>query len=155
MVSIFLLLSLGLLASARFNIGPCPSIELQSNFDISQYLGTWYEQARAPNSFQSGDCDTQTLSLPEGDTYVQVHNVEVVDGKLDDIKGRAYCDSDNAPHCHVSFGGPIFYGDYRVVDTDYKTYTKVWSCSNFYLFHFDYFWFMTREESISESFYNE
>ena len=37
--------------------GGCPTLNYQDNFDISQYLGTWYEAARMIGTpFEHGDC---------------------------------------------------------------------------------------------------
>ena len=37
--------------------GGCPTLNYQDNFDISKYLGTWYEAARMYGTqYESGDC---------------------------------------------------------------------------------------------------
>ena len=54
--------------------GRCPSPTLQSGFDISQYVGTWYEIARDKNiKFEYGDCvQARYAELPDG--KISVHN---------------------------------------------------------------------------------
>ena len=68
--------------------GGCPTLNYQDNFDISQYLGTWYEAARMKGTpFENGDCARAEYSKID-DTYVKVFNSGLTaDGELDPIDG--------------------------------------------------------------------
>ena len=74
--------------TSRAIFGSCPIIESKQNFDINQYLGTWYEMRRSPNPFRNNGCTTANYRiLPDG--YVEVLNTSnyIEDGTSN--KGRA------------------------------------------------------------------
>ena len=50
----------------RFTASSCSYPELQQDFSIASYSGTWYQFSNVPNSFQSGQCTTATYTLKEG-----------------------------------------------------------------------------------------
>ena len=75
---------------------------------------------------------------------IEVHNSQFYKGKIDDVKGSAKC---KGAHCKVGFF--LFRnGDYRVLDTDYTTYSVVYSCTPFLFFwKTEYIWILTRAHS--------
>lgn len=125
--------------------GPCPKFSLQPDFDLDQYLGSWREAARIKGiRFESGDCVYAKYSLRD-DGKVKVNNTEILqDGKTNTAIGKAYQTKKNPAALKVSFFGP-FYGDYNVIETDYADYSVVYSCQNYWLFHTEYAWILTRE----------
>ena len=51
----------------------CPEPELQPNFNVNQYLGIWYENARdAAILFEKGDCQVARYSGEDLDTLGQL-----------------------------------------------------------------------------------
>ncbi len=61
-------------ANAKFSFGFCDQPTLQSDFDITQYLGVWYEIVRdVETSYELGtDCVTPKYSLnPDGTVNVK------------------------------------------------------------------------------------
>lgn len=92
--STLIIFSITLLASSTLAIkwGPCPTIPYQENFDITQYLGTWYEATRMKGTqFQTGDCSKAEYGKID-DTYISVKNSEILaDGKINSVEGEAYC----------------------------------------------------------------
>ncbi|XP_064618298.1 apolipoprotein D-like [Liolophura sinensis] len=99
------------------------------NFDASQYLGKWYEHERFFSIAEyDEDCVSANYSL-KADGKVKVVNQGVIIGtsQVDEAVGEAYAPDPNFPaKLLVIFGGPP--SNYWVLDTDYKTYTVVWSC---------------------------
>ncbi|MGE4563382.1 MAG: lipocalin family protein [Victivallaceae bacterium] len=89
-----------------------PAVEA---FSASDYMGTWYEIARLPHSFEK-DMDEVTAQYtyrPDG--TVEVINSGVRAGKLRSIKGTAkFAGSQFVGELKVSFFWP-FYGDYRII----------------------------------------
>lgn len=86
--------------------------------DIHRYLGTWYEIARFPNSFERNCVGvTATYSLRE-DGLIKVYNQARLfrhDGKESSITGKAkIVDSVSNAKLRVSFFGP-FYADYWII----------------------------------------
>ena len=75
--------------AARVIFGSCPKVELQKNFDLEKYLGTWYEMKRSESiTFEEGTCVTAHYSLLESG-YVEVLNSQVLDSGLDFQVGEA------------------------------------------------------------------
>ena len=129
--------------------GGCPSPTLQSSFDITQYVGTWYEIARDKNiPFEYGDCTQARYAALSGDK-ISVHNSleNPNTGSVDSAYATAKCDG---AHCHVKFF--LFYsGDYRVVSTDYTSYAVVYSCTNFLISKSEAVWILSRTETLSDA----
>ena len=134
-------LSLLEVTQAKISFGFCGKPELEQNFDVNAYLGPWHEYARDKSIlFEYGDCSQAKYSL-RSDGLVEVHNSQMYKGRIDDVKGSAKC---NGAHCKVGFF--LFRtGDYRVLETDYDTYSVVYSCKPFFFFFkTEYIWILTR-----------
>jgi|Transcript_12055 apolipoprotein D and lipocalin family protein len=93
--------------------------------------------------FEDGDCDTAEYSLGS-DGYVTVLNSEDRKDGEQSSKGWAYCDSNGTGQCYVKFSIFSPYASYRVLETDYNTYTCVFSCFSVGLFHFEWGWYLAR-----------
>ncbi|WP_432459817.1 MULTISPECIES: lipocalin family protein [unclassified Agarivorans] len=121
-------------------------IEPVDNFDLSRYLGTWYEIARLDHSFERGLSQvTATYSLAR-DGRVRVLNKGFSEQKQtwSEAKGIAkFVDSPKVAHLKVSFFGP-FYGAYVVfvLDKNYQ-YALVAGPNR------DYLWILARNPEIS------
>ena len=144
-----IILSFASQALAVKSFGRCPSPSLQSGFDVSQYVGTWYEIARDKNiPFEYGDC-TQARYASLGGSKISVHNSleNPNTGAVDSAYASAKCDG---AHCHVKFF--LFYsGDYRVVATDYTSYAIVYSCTDFIFFKSENVWILSRSETLDST----
>jgi len=89
-------------------------------FDISRYLGTWYEIARLEHSFERGLSDiTASYSLrDDGGINVVNRGCDARTGEWRSAQGRAYpVKASDTGYLKVSFFGP-FYGSYVVFDLD-------------------------------------
>lgn len=113
-----------------------------TNFDLSRFLGSWYEIARFDHRFERGMEQTKATYVLRDDGKVDVRNTGMKNGKLSEAKGVAKL-TDTPSMLRVSFWRP-FYSDYRVmlVDDDYK-YALVGSGSD------DYLWILSRTPQIS------
>ncbi|MEZ0604153.1 lipocalin family protein [Paraburkholderia sp. IW21] len=112
--------------------------------DLSRYAGRWYELARYENGFER-NCEAVTADYAaRDDGLIDVTNSchkGGVDGPLDVAKGRAkiVAGSGNAK-LKVSFFGPLFFGDYWVLDhADDYSWSLVGEPGGRYL------WILTRE----------
>merc|ERR1712198_664190 len=96
-----------------------------------------------PNWFEKGSCNGAEYKLkPEGG--VAVNNSEVLDnGKLSFAIGQARQDpsSNIASHLQVRFSKWQPWGQYLVLDTDYDSFTVVYSCTNLLVARLDFLWF--------------
>lgn len=92
-------------------------------FDLSRYLGVWYEIARYDHSFERGMDNTMAQYILEDDGKVVVLNTGWKNGKYQVAEGKAkYPDPVGEPGAlRVSFF-LFFYSDYNVmmVDENYQ-----------------------------------
>ena len=92
-------------------------------FDLSRYLGEWYEIARYDHSFERGMDNTMAQYILQDDGKVVVLNTGWENGKFKLAEGKAkYPDPTDDPGAlRVSFFW-FFYSDYNVmmVDDDYQ-----------------------------------
>ena len=93
------------------------------SFDLSRYLGDWYEIARFDHSFERGMDNTMAQYILQDDGKVIVLNTGWENGKFKLAEGKAeYKDPEGDPgHLRVSFF-LFFYSDYNImmVDENYQ-----------------------------------
>jgi len=136
---------------ALFAISGCTSkpegIQPVKDFRLDRYLGTWYEIARLPHSFEEGLTQvTATYSLAEdGSVKVINRGYDGEDNKWDEAEGKAlFVEDEQTAHLKVSFFGP-FYASYVVIalDENYQ-YAMVTGPDR------DYLWILSRNPSMQE-----
>ncbi|RZT92284.1 apolipoprotein D and lipocalin family protein [Advenella incenata] len=139
-----------------------PVLPTQANIDVNKYTGTWYEQARLPNSFQR-DCasDVQAdYTLQPGNTIKVLNQCKQKDGsvKTAQAEGRLAVQS-TAPDfskLQVRFAPrwmswlPMVWGDYWImkIHGDYK-YSLVGTPNRQFL------WVLSREKQADQRVVNE
>lgn len=121
-----LVLSLGLAPLAQARSGNPNVPPPAKSVDVDRYVGRYYEIARYENMFERG-CEGVSADyrkLPDG--LIEVVNIcrqGAPDGRVKQVRGRAKLvpGSGNAKF-KVSFLGPLFIGDYWVLDRadDYR-----------------------------------
>ncbi|WP_372872075.1 lipocalin family protein [Shewanella sp.] len=145
MKKIFALLTLWLLAGCTGK--PMPVIQ---DFNLDNYLGTWYEIARIDNRFESGLTEVTAQYRRQGDG-VQVINrgFSAQSSEWKQAIGKArFVGSANEGRLEVSFFGP-FYGDYQILaatkseDGRYRTALVAGN-------DLDYLWLLSRERAPAE-----
>ncbi|MFT7558332.1 MAG: apolipoprotein D and lipocalin family protein [Flavobacteriales bacterium] len=117
------------------------------NFEVSRYLGTWYEIARLDHSFERGlqNVTAQYSTRADGGIKVMNRGFDVSLNEWSEAEGKAYFVGDKTiGHLKVSFFGP-FYGSYIIFDLgeDYD-YSLVTSSNKSYL------WLLSRSPVMSE-----
>ena len=94
-----------------------------TQFDLSRYLGVWYEVARYNHSFEKGMDNTMAEYIRQDDGKVFVLNTGWKNGKFEVAEGKAkYKDPEGNPGAlKVSFF-LFFYSEYNVmmVDENYQ-----------------------------------
>jgi len=108
-----------LLAVGMASCGPETSLVPVSELEVKRYLGTWYDVASFPQTFQEGcHCTTATYEL-RNDGDISVLNrcrKDAVDGEKSEATARAYIPDPAEPgKLKVEFFWP-FAADYWVVD---------------------------------------
>ena len=121
--------------------------------DLNKYLGTWYEIARFPHSFEKGLVGVTANYSFRKDGKIRVLNQGykgTLDGKLSRAEGKAKVpDPKNTARLKVSFF-LFFYGDYFVLelDEDYQ-WAMIGSSSP------NYFWILSRAPQMDPEVYQK
>uniref|UniRef100_A0A8C9Y163 Apolipoprotein D n=1 Tax=Sander lucioperca TaxID=283035 RepID=A0A8C9Y163_SANLU len=128
-VLFMLLLTAAVADGQSFHLGKCQQPSVQEDFDVTRYMGTWYEIEKLPAIFERGKCNQATYSLL-ADGTVKVHNSELLpNGKINSIEGVAKVKNSSQPAIlTVSFFKGVPDGPYWVLSTDYQSYSLVYSC---------------------------
>jgi len=142
--------------------GSCPRFNVVKNFDIHKYLGTWYEYSNYFARFQAfGDCVKAEYSdetQPDGTPQIGVINQSVsqLTGNSSAATGEAVLAEPNNPEkpakLIVNFDRqPVFTrsttANYNVIDTDYKSYSIVYTCKEEQSVKKELLWILTRERN--------
>ncbi|XP_013385924.1 apolipoprotein D [Lingula anatina] len=133
--------------------GKCPAPPVKQNFDVDQYVGVWYEYQRYFAVFEFGlKCGRAEYTLKD-DGHILVNNTGTKkwSGKSTEAIGDAFApDPDEPAKIIVNFGGAPSTGkpNYWVLDTDYNTFSVVYSCADFGGFlHADILWLLSRDKA--------
>jgi len=128
-----------------------PELETVASVDLERYLGTWYDIASFPQSFQEGCTGSTAVYALRDDGEIDVVNrcrKGSLDGEEDVAEGRArVVDSSTNAKLEVSFFRP-FWGEYWVIDlgADYE-YAVVGHPSR------DYLWILSRTPTMDAAVY--
>jgi len=118
------------------------------NFEVSRYLGTWYEIARLDHSFERGLSNVTAEYSLRDDGGIRVVNRGFSREKGDwrQAEGKAYfVDGKQHAHLKVSFFGP-FYSSYVVFELDEAGYEYAFVSG----YNHDYLWLLARSPQISD-----
>lgn len=123
-----------------------------NNFDLSKYLGKWYEIARYDTWFEKDMDRTQAFYSLNEDGTVRVENsgYDFTKNKWKTSVGKAKFRGDkDVGELKVSFFGP-FYSDYTILalDSEYKYSLVVGNTT-------DYLWILSRTKTIPEDVKNQ
>jgi apolipoprotein D and lipocalin family protein len=127
-------------------------LEVVPTVDLLRYMGTWYEIASYPNSFQRGCTATRATYRLLEDGRVEVLNEcrrGSLEGELTTARGKAkVVDPATRAKLKVTFFWP-FYGDYWIIDLgeDYE-YAVVGHPNRQYL------WILSRTPRMDEALYD-
>lgn len=129
-------------------VGVPENVKPVTAFDVSRYLGKWYEIARLDHSFERGLTDISAEYSKREDGSIKVVNRGYSAEKKEwkEAEGWAYfVENPNTAYLKVSFWRP-FYGSYIVfdLDKDYQ-YSLVSGPDK------SYFWLLSRTPKIDES----
>ena len=144
----FFALAAALLLSGCADKSAGPKPATVKSVDLQRYLGTWYEIARYPHSFERDCTGVKARYSQNGDGTIEVTNTcykHSLDGKKDVAKGEAYAvEGSNNSKLKVTFFWP-FYGDYWIFDLapDYS-YALVGSPDRRYL------WILSRSKKLAQ-----
>lgn len=124
-------------------------VEPVSPFKLDRYLGTWYEIARMPHSFEEGLVNVSATYSLNDDGSVKVLNrgMDEQSKKWDEAQGKAkFVDSENVGHLKVSFFGP-FYSSYVIFELDQENYQYAYISG----YNTDYAWLLSRTKEVEQA----
>ncbi len=135
-------------------------LEVVPSLDLNRYMGTWYEIARLPNSFQKkcvGDVTANYTLLDDGSVKV-VNRCRLESGEMTEAEGRARRKSEDEPisKLQVRFAPgwlswlPFVWGNYWVIDLaeDYS-YAVIGEPNR------EYLWILCRTPKMEENVYQK
>ena len=130
-----------------------PPLEAVAEVDLNRYLGTWYEIASFPQSFQRGCHATSATYSLRDDGQIDVLNrcrEGSLTGPEKQARGRARVVNTSEPaKLEVSFFRP-FWGDYWIVELGAQyEYSVVGHPGR------DYLWILSRTRQMDETVYAE
>ncbi|CAF4867626.1 unnamed protein product [Pieris macdunnoughi] len=102
-------------------------IPVVENFNATEYLGRWRLIESYPAEQQTGTCNEAYYSAGSGNT-VDVVNSQVVGDELNSVTGTAEVESNGK--LKVTFPNSPDPAYITIINTDYKSYSLVYSCTN-------------------------
>lgn len=105
-------------------VGIPDDVKPVNNFELTRYLGKWYEIARLDHSFERGLSRVTANYSMRRDGGVKVINrgYSAENTRWKEAEGKAYfVETTDRGYLKVSFFGP-FYGSYIVFALDYENY---------------------------------
>lgn len=138
-------------SNQKFSYGFCKPIEYDTNLtnlELPSYLGKWYELIRLSSTpFEKGHCTVAEYSINERGN-IKVDNTENRNGIINKAIGEAKFTED-INRLSVSFGESwwnyLLKGEYKILKTDYKNYSIVYSCNQFLFLKFEFVWLLVRD----------
>lgn len=128
-------------------IGGCVAIpadiEPVQGFELSRYLGRWYEIARLDHAFERGltRVTADYALLEDGRVRVLNRGYRAEEGRWETAEGvAAFVGPPDVGRLKVSFFGP-FYGGYNIIALDKAAYGYALVCGP----NRDYLWILARE----------
>ncbi|KPI92172.1 Apolipoprotein D [Papilio xuthus] len=120
---------LGLGSAQLVQFGQCnANIALQTNFNPTRFLGTWYGIARAENNLQNGDC--AVLELTQNNNVINVTNTAVNNNFYGEITGTATLEQGTAKYTLRLDGVHCTAVDFWILTTDYDNFAVGYACQN-------------------------
>ncbi len=150
-IYIYLIISFLFISSCAMTKDQSIDMTTVKQLNLNRYLGTWYEIARFPHSFEKNLVGVRATYSLQPDGKIKVLNQgykNSLDGKPSEAVGKAKIPDPSEPgKLKVSFFW-IFYADYYVLEVDKNyQYAMIGSYSD------KYFWILCRTPQMDEATY--
>ena len=150
------------ICSAGIRFGKCPATyETEQSFDLDRYVGDWYQIARdARLPYGRGECGTATY-VPDvqrpSEAFVlnQQRKRNSDETKEFPIFGKVKPTGESG-RFELTFSTVFAKGTYEVLETDYKSYSVVYTCGTIAGFlTTEYVWILSRDPSLGQGKIND
>jgi len=154
-------------AAIGISTGSCPSVRGMADFDLSAYMGQWYEYSNMFEIYQDvfavGAKCVRATYTEEGNTVgVKNEYFSPLTGYGSIVGSARFANSSSVGELIVNFNSPagrgIFGGgnpnapNYSVIDTDYTSFSVVYMCRPFAgIFKKESLWLLTRDPMPSDA----
>lgn len=147
---VWLVCFLGLARAQVPFLGACPELKPMKDFDLQRYMGKWFEAERYFSVFEFGGKCVQSNYTDGIDNNINIisRQTSSLTGVQSTMNGEVRKNnSGNSSQMLMKYPYLSVDAPYWVLDTDYDTYSVVWSCMNFGLFSTRNAWILTRERN--------
>merc|ERR1719391_120645 len=132
---------------------PCPVVSGTANFDVTQYLGTWYHLATPPaySSYYRTRCSIAIYELlPSGNIRTRKSSVKISTNTRTWYTSELALVQNRTGEWSMSYyttPSPTDEPNIFVLDTDNTEYSYLWYCYNNVpeMYHVPYLWIMNRD----------
>lgn len=127
-------------------MGKCAKVPLKEDFDPVKYTGLWFDIESVPNEYQhTKKCVTQNYAWKDNYMNVATRGLTSEDKKVRQgaIMRVADKPTPNPAHMTVEAAG-VPAAPYQIISTDYRTYSCVYSCLEYFGFRAEFFWIFGR-----------
>ncbi|XP_071527885.1 uncharacterized protein [Panulirus ornatus] len=133
--------------------GTCANVTLMENFDPVKYTGLWFDIESVPNEYQlTKACVSHKYSWKDDHMNVVSRGLSQDDQKirvsLAFLPDEEHLPQDPARMKVIAEGTPE--SPYLVIDTDYRTFSCVYSCLEYFSFRAEFFWLFGRTPTLPE-----
>ncbi|XP_078265996.1 apolipoprotein D-like [Rhinoraja longicauda] len=164
---LYLTLLLALCSHATAIWGGCKNQVVQENFTMAKYLGTWYEIETSEETEVENRCLMEKYKAIGTDKVALLTQFILDDGIVTIREGEMFNDSNTANPAKMYFRisqdldlwrmqdirpSSSFVMKYWVLDTDYTTYSLVYSCiSVLGISHSNHVWILGKKRHLSNN----
>lgn len=133
--------------------GSCADVTLKENFDPVKYSGLWFDIETVPNEYQhTKKCVTQNYTWTGEQMDVATRGLTVDDTKVRQSAVMLRDDGMDNPASMLVQAAGVPEAPYQIIDTDYRTYSCVYSCLDGYAgFRAEFMWVFSRTPTLSPS----
>ncbi|XP_053401332.1 apolipoprotein D-like [Mercenaria mercenaria] len=145
--------TLSICKGQEVHFGKCKNFTTQENFDVERYAGGWYDIEKTYFAGQMDKSCTKAVYTLRPDGKINVINEDLTsDQKEENTTGVAFYKDENVKSKLTVQLGSSPEANYWIVETDYETYSLIWSCAELVgLAHADIGWILGRKQTLDEN----
>ncbi|KAG0710753.1 Crustacyanin-A2 subunit [Chionoecetes opilio] len=137
-------------APSFLEFGSCAELTLMEDFDPVKYSGLWFDIESVPNEYQhTKKCVTQNYTWTGEQMNVATKGLTVDDQKVRQSAVMVRDDGTENPASLLVHAAGVPEAPYKVIATDYRTFSCVYSCLDGYVgFMAEFMWVFSRTPTL-------